>query len=85
MRWKAFFFLNPQTEPTSKQTFGFNTTKSPKPITELNEFENKILNLIQNIEFKDTRCKFQKKLSQNANDIRKDDELLISADKTTNF
>lgn len=82
MRWKGFFFLNPQAEPQTKETFGFNTTKSPKPVPELNAFENKMINMIQNVELKNTNCKFQNELSQTVKDIKKDNTLLISADKT---
>jgi hypothetical protein len=85
MRWKAFFYLNPQAQSRQKETFGFNTTNSPKPVAELNEFESKILHLIQSVEFKKTNCEFQNQLSQSAKDIKKDDKLLIAADKTTNF
>ena len=84
MRWKAFHFMNP-TEPSTKETFGFKTTKSPAPIKELNNFENKMLTLIQNIEFKNSNCEFQNELSQDTKKIKKDNKLLIAADKTTNF
>ena len=85
MRWKAFFFLNPQVVPPAKETFGFNTTKSAKPIAEMNEFENGMLNLIQNVEFKNNNGEFQNKLSHDAKEIKTDGKLLIAADKTTNY
>jgi hypothetical protein len=43
VRWKTYHYLNPTNAP-AKKTFGFPTTKSPPPIKELTEFENKMLN-----------------------------------------
>ena len=62
IRWKQFHFLNPSNQP-NKETFGFKTTKSPPPVREINEFEDKMLKLIQNIKFKDAIITFQRKLS----------------------
>ena len=42
-------------------------------------------NLVQNIEFKGVSKNFQKKLSDDTKKISKNDQLLIAADKTTNF
>jgi hypothetical protein len=72
VRWKAYHFLNPVDTP-DRETFGFPTTKSPPPINELNEFEDKMLSLVQNIEFK-TQTFFQKKLSQDTERIKNDDK-----------
>ena len=33
MRWKAHFFLQPDQGSNNKQTFGFNSTKDPRPLT----------------------------------------------------
>jgi hypothetical protein len=41
--------------------------------------------MIQNIKFKDTKCKFQKELFNDVNKINKSDMLFVPADKTTNF
>ena len=54
MGWKAFFFLNPNAKRREKETFGLNSTKTPNPVRELHEFENKMLKLIQDVEFKST-------------------------------
>ena len=40
LRWKAFFFLNPDTNKPDLRTFGFKTEKSAPQIKELSEFEN---------------------------------------------
>ena len=84
VRWKAYHFLNP-TEHSTTKTYGFPTTKSPPPIKELNVFEDKMLKLIQNIEFKKDKCEFQKQLSQDTSKIKADAKMYIPADKTTNY
>ena len=85
--WKAYHFLKPATKnhPANRDTFGFHTTTSPPPIKELDQFENKMLTIIQNIEFKKVDNAFQKDLAQDLTKIKNDDKLLIAADKTTNF
>ena len=85
IRWRTFFFLNPKITTDEKETYGFNSTKSPPKIPELKELEDGMMTLIQNIEFKNTDSRFQKQLSKDTDDIKKSDRLLIAADKTTNF
>ena len=62
VRWKAYHYLHP-TETSDKETFGFNSTKNPPAVKELSQFEDKMLELIQNINFKTQRDNFQNKLS----------------------
>jgi hypothetical protein len=85
VRWRSFFFLHPEVTPEQKETYGFRSTKSPPPIPELKEFEDGMLNLVQNIEFTNVDKQFQKKISSDTKKIKEDDKLLIAADKTTNF
>ena len=88
MRWKAHFFLNPQNNQEKKQTFGFKTTKSPPFVEEMKNFEESMLKLVSDIKFKDNprTDSFQKKLSTDIkNDIKGSSEMLIKADKTSNF
>ena len=44
-----------------------------------------MLTLTQNIEFKTDRYRFQRKLSQDLNKIKTNNNVLTAADKTTNF
>ena len=85
VRWKAYHFLKPTEPEAAKETFGFNTTKSPPPIKELEVFESKMLSLVQKVQFKNHRNEFQNDLSQDLTKIRTDDKLFVAADKTTNF
>ena len=51
MRWKAFFFLNKNTNDTTKEFYGFKSNKSPLHVKEPNEFEDCMLDMIQRVEF----------------------------------
>ncbi|XP_044175381.1 uncharacterized protein LOC122958534 [Acropora millepora] len=85
MRWKAYHFLNP-TESTTKETYGFKSRNSPPRVNELIPFEDGMLNLIQNIQFKDVKCKFLNEMNSDIkNKIEKPSKVLIPADKTTNY
>ena len=50
MRWKAQFFLNPDTTSSSKETYSFKSTNNPPPIEELKDFEDDMLKMIQSIQ-----------------------------------
>ena len=85
MRWKAHFFLNPDTTPCSKETYGFKSTKNPPPIEELKDFEDDMLKMIQSVKFKQVNNPFLNKLKEDTDSIQTESKLLIAADKTTNF
>ena len=87
MRWKAFFFLNPEAKKQSIETYGFNSRKNPPPIPEMKPFEDNLLDSIKEIEYRTISCQFQNELK---NDISSKinsnkDALLVKADKTTNY
>ena len=53
MRWKAFFFLNTNTDDaTTKETYGFKSKRSPPHVKDLEQFEDCMLDMIQSIQFK---------------------------------
>lgn len=86
MRWKAFFTLNPNTNTASKETFGFKSRKAPPPVPEMNNFESRLLDMIENVEFRTVNCSFQNQLSRDIKrKIKQSDKVLVAADKTTNF
>ena len=85
IRWKAHFFLNRDTTSSSKETYGFKSTKNPPPIKELKDFENNMLKMIQSVKFKQVNNPFLNKLKEDADRIKNEPKLLIAADKTTNF
>ncbi|KAL9977640.1 hypothetical protein ACROYT_G015069 [Oculina patagonica] len=86
MRWKAYFYLNPESNGKQRETFGFNSRNTPPQIPAMINFEKRLLNMIENIKFKKVKCWFQQKLSSDIqSNIKKSSDLLIPADKTSNF
>ena len=64
MTWKATFFLK-KLKSSDKENFGFKSSFDPKRLPEMREFEEKMLDMVQNVEFKNTNqssSKFQKDL-----------------------
>ncbi|XP_015750737.1 PREDICTED: uncharacterized protein LOC107330685 [Acropora digitifera] len=79
------YFLN-GTESTTNKSYGLKSGNSSQKINELLPFEEDMTRHIQNIQFKDTKSNFQRKLNCDIkNKIKKPNTLLIPADKTTNF
>ena len=68
-----------------KETFGFKTKNCPPSIEELKTFEEGMINIIQNIKFKDTKFQFQKRLNEDIKSVKNDNRLFVKADKSTNF
>jgi len=85
IRWKAHFFLNPDTTSSSKETYGFKSTKNPPPIEELKDFENDMLKMIQSVKLKQGNNPLLNKPKEDTDHIKKEPRPLIAADKTTNF
>ena len=84
MRWKAYFFLNPDTITHSKDTYGFKSTKNPPPIDESKGFEDDMLKMIQSTKFKQVNNPFLNKLKGDTKRIKNETKLLIAADLTKN-
>ena len=59
LRWKVIFFLNPQYSQ-KKETFGFKSNAVPDPVTELKPFEDDLVDMVKNIEFRNVNNNFQK-------------------------
>ena len=85
MRWRAFFFLNPDQRSNNTQSYGFQSKKLPPPITQLVNFEKRLINMIENVKFRNVSNRFQSKLSSDIRNIKKTNELFVPADKTTNY
>ena len=52
IRWTAFFYLNPDLRMDQKEAYGFISTEPPPIIQEIKEFENDLVDLIQNIKLR---------------------------------
>jgi len=63
MRWKAFHFLSPTT-PANKKTFGLKSKNCPPSVKEMRAFEEGMITIIKNIEYKDVKCQFQQDLKK---------------------
>ena len=80
MRWKAFHFLG-LTTPANKNTFGFKSKNCPPSVKEMRAFEEGMINIIKNIEYKE----FQQDLKKDISSIKNEDCLFVKADKSVNF
>ena len=85
IRWKAYFHLNPSNAPAPNNTYGFKTTKTAPQVKELHDFENDLCEMVNNVEFTNSRSHFQRKLIKDAKDIRNSKDIYLLADKTRNI
>ena len=85
MRWKAHFFLNPTTDSSPKQTYGFKTRKCPPQIEELKKFENDLFKMVEEIRFRTVNDQFLNNLKRDINSIKTSDKVVVSADKSRNM
>ena len=77
--------MNPDFKNSTKETYDFNSTKSPLFIQELKEFEDGQALPIENIKFRKFDNEFQKLLKNDLKKIKREKKLLIPADKTSNY
>ena len=86
LRWKVYFYLNPDVTPPHKETYGFRTHLTAPRIKELIPFEDELAELVSSrIHFSNFRSPYQQELKKKIWDIRKSDSYLLKADKTTNI
>ena len=84
MRWKALEYLG-QLPPSDKETYGFRSRKCPPVVKELSKFEEDMLKMIQNIEFRKTDNEFQRKMREDVKAIKQCGKVVVPADKSTNL
>ena len=85
LRWRVDKVKNPLKYQSSKETYGFRSTQPAPFRPELQEFESKMQELVQNIEFRNVTNSFQTKLESDIQNIEGEPKLFVQADKTTNF
>ena len=90
LRWRTTIHLSKKnnakiTETAKKETFGFKSLTPAPPVDQLKDMEEKLIDLVGNIETKHVKNEFQDKLKQDSDKIRNDKKLFIAADKTTNY
>ena len=84
VRWRAFHILNPS-RGNMKETFGFNTQKPAPKLKELELFEEKMIEMIKNVEFHRKTNRLQEKLKEDRRKINRSSKVFIPADKTSNY
>ena len=84
MRWKALAFLG-KLKSSHKDNYGFKTAICPCSIKELVPFENDMMDMIKNLEFKRVNNEFQSNLRNDIRQIHQSNNLFVSADKSRNI
>ena len=87
LRWKAHFFLSPESTNDKQQqndalVHGLKSSKAPPQVKELSAFEDDLVKMTENLEFRPVNDAFLNKLSKDADKIRKSPNMPIFADKT---
>jgi len=86
MRWAAFFFLNPDSRSSMKETYGFRSKKPLPQITAMQGFEQGLADMIRSVKFRHVYNTFQDKLSSDIKlKITNSDSIIVPADKSSNF
>ena len=81
MRWKALTFLG-KLKGSDKENFGFETVKYPSSVKDLVPFENDMMEMIKNLQFKGVHHEFQSILNNDIRAIHRSNDLFISAVKS---
>ena len=80
MKWKTLEFLGKLNSKSNTD----QSIRCPPAVEELSNFENDLLLMIKNIEFRKINNSFQEKLSNDIKQIKNSDKVFISADKSRN-
>ena len=84
MRWKASVFLG-KLKSNDKDNHGFKTAKCPSSVNELVPFINDMTDMTKNLKFKRVNNEFQSNLRNDTRQIRKINNLFVTADKSRNM
>ena len=93
MRWKAYFFdQNEENNDENKENprsninnYGFKSRNCPKQNKHLDKFEDDLLLMIKNIEFRNVNDTFQNKLQNDIREINRNPKTITFADKSRNL
>ena len=88
VRWKVIHFLNDKKQNDGNpidNNYGFKTPKNAPQHKTLTNFENDLSHLISNLEYRDTKSRFQAKLSKDVKYINRSNNVFVEADKTNNI
>ena len=96
---ESFFFLKEKDEKykslvneveffDKEETYGFNSSKKPPPIKEMEQFEKEFYDIAKNIVFhplEEKYGKFQSELKKDLTELKQLKSVIIAADKSNNF
>ena len=88
MRWRAFFYLGNEDEGDEQEDrkhYGFNSRRCPPQIDELKSFEDDMVKLIGNVQFRRPHDSFQRALQKDTTFIKGSQDIFVPADKTRNL
>ena len=84
MRWKALEYLGKLNNST-KESYGFKSRKCSPTVKEMTNFEEDLRLMIKNLEYRNIKNEFSKKLADDIKLIKSTKEMLINADKSRNI
>ena len=85
MRWKAIFYMSRNEDSPHPENYGLPTSKCPGQVKEMTQFENELILLAKNLEFKKVSSSFQSRMKNDLKAMRNSGKTLTQADKTTNM
>ena len=83
MRWKSHFFLH-EPNATAEYNFGLKSKKSPPVVIEMKAFEEDLINMMENIQFRKVTDTFLDNLNNDLKKVKSSPNVLVFADKTRN-
>ena len=85
MRWRAYWYLNPQLPKPNKETFDLKTSIPPPHVPEMKVFQDGLCDIAQNLKFRKMNETFLNKLNNDLRNIKRETKIIVPADKTRNY
>ena len=85
MRWKAHFYINGPVNSANGKKFGLPSKNRAPPVNELKAFEDDLVNMINNLSFRNVSDPFLNTINEDLKAVKSSDQVLIFADKTRNI
>ena len=85
LRWKVDKHKNPEKYRNSKQTYGIPSCKAAPIVPELHNMEQKLKNMVQNVQFRFYNDSLQQKLKADKVKISQESKVYVKGDKSKNF
>ena len=85
MKWKAHFPEKGEKSNEKKENCGLKSRMCSPPVKEMENFENALIEMAQNVEFREVNNSFQRELKKDMKDVKSSNKAFIPADKTRNI